>query len=126
METLDYEIQVNKISDWVRLWFFADTHQGTVACAETHMRNTVKEIADDSNAYACHMGDIGDFINYTDPRFEIYGVVPELRHHLDDLPRQQVKTVKNIGYELISSKATDLVRVALHDLKECPLQDLGA
>jgi hypothetical protein len=88
MLNLDYEIRVNKITDWVSVWFFGDQHYGSSACAVGEMKETAEKIVSDPNSYVVLMGDFCDFVNFTDKRFDPKQVDPELLPHLDDLPRQ--------------------------------------
>jgi hypothetical protein len=55
--------------DEIRLWNLADLHWGARACAEGHVRATVKQIADDPYSFWFSTGDYGDFIGRQDKRF---------------------------------------------------------
>jgi hypothetical protein len=88
---LDYEIRVRNISDPVSLWFFGDQHDGSIACADGEMVDTMAKIDGDPDSYVVLMGDSCDFVNVSDPRFDPAQIHPDLRDHLDDLPRESVK-----------------------------------
>ena len=55
--------------DEFRIVPIGDIHIGAAACDEGRLRQVVKSIHDDDNAYWVGMGDYCDFINRTDPRF---------------------------------------------------------
>ena len=57
-------------SDTFRLYLLADTHLGNLHADERTLRAVAREIADDDHAYWCHLGDMGEFINLRDPRFD--------------------------------------------------------
>lgn len=91
MINLDYEIQVEKITDWVSLWFFGDKHIGARACAMGEIIHTRDQIKNDPNSYAVETGDFCDFVNYSDPRFDPTQVAIEFLPHLDKLAEKQAE-----------------------------------
>jgi hypothetical protein len=57
-------------SDVFRLYVIADTHLGNLHADEATLRETAREIADDPRHYWIHLGDVAEFINLRDPRFD--------------------------------------------------------
>jgi len=57
-------------SEEFRLYVIADTHLGTRHSDEAKLRQIVKEIESDSHNYWVGLGDYGEYINTTDPRFD--------------------------------------------------------
>lgn len=55
--------------DVFTLHLLGDTHLGTIHCAEHTLKEKVREIKDTPNCYWIGMGDYGDFITPSDPRF---------------------------------------------------------
>lgn len=57
----------------IKLHTLGDIHLGAAACDIEHFRRTVRAIADDPDAYWLGMGDMGDCIAPSDPRFSYAG-----------------------------------------------------
>ena len=67
-----------------------DVHLGNAACDEAYFRSAVKRIEDDPDCYWLGMGDYCEFINPSDPRFDIDSLAPWIKvAHLGDLARAQ-------------------------------------
>jgi hypothetical protein len=56
---------------WRYLYFLSDVHLGAGGANIQKFKEKIQEIADNDNAYWFGIGDIGDFIFYSDPRFTI-------------------------------------------------------
>jgi len=54
-----------------RVYFIGDTHLGVVNCAEGKIKEAVKTIKADKDAYWIGMGDYCDFVVPGDPRFDL-------------------------------------------------------
>ena len=57
----------------IRLYPLGDIHLGAAACDLGHFRRTVRQIAEDPHAYWIGMGDYGDLIMPSDPRWSFTG-----------------------------------------------------
>ncbi len=71
--------------DIFRLAFFGDTHVGTEHCEEDRLQRDVKKISEDPIMSCIIMGDVADFVNISDKRFE-----PEVlkdRYRIKDLSK---------------------------------------
>ena len=66
-----------------RLYPVGDVHLGHVACNEKRFAATIKAIADDPDAYWIGLGDMADFINRSDKRYDSESVAPWLRWKAD-------------------------------------------
>lgn len=72
MQAIDYEIRHGR-SDVISLYPLGDIHCGTIHCTENDLRRKIKEIRDNPFAYWIGMGDYGEFITPSDPRWEPSG-----------------------------------------------------
>jgi hypothetical protein len=108
MINLDSEIKVKRIQDWVTIWFLGDEHLGSTACAENRLVDTMQEIVDDPNSYVYRLGDPAEFINISDPRFDIEQVKESLRGHIANLARESVRYYLN-KTSRIASKTLGMV-----------------
>ncbi len=57
-------------SDVIRLWSLADFHIWNRNCAIDRLKADIAAIAEDTHAFAVGNGDYGDFITWTDKRFD--------------------------------------------------------
>ena len=89
MRLLDYDWKVKNVSEWRKLWFLGDQHLGSAACAVGHLKETIQEIKNDPESRVILMGDCCDFINISDPRFDIDFLAKEFHGHLGDLVKSQ-------------------------------------
>ena len=70
MEIISRTIEYPSRTDSFRIIPLADIHLGNEACAEKTLKATAKEIAEDPHAYTVLMGDMCDWINRSDKRFD--------------------------------------------------------
>jgi UDP-2,3-diacylglucosamine pyrophosphatase LpxH len=69
MEFPYHILQLKDPTKWTYLYFLSDVHLGAQGCNTKLFREKIREIADNDRAYWFGIGDIGDFIFYSDPRF---------------------------------------------------------
>ena len=101
MRLLDYDWKVNNVSEWHSLWFLGDQHLGANACAVGHLKETIQEIKQDPEDRVVLMGDCCDFINLSDPRFDIDALAPEFHSRLGDLVRAQCEAFCEIHEPIV-------------------------
>ena len=70
MEVKDIIIPYRYSNPIFRLYTIGDIHCGTIHCVEDKVRAKVAEIEKDKNALWIGMGDYGEFITPSDPRFD--------------------------------------------------------
>jgi predicted phosphodiesterase len=103
------DIEVSSRSDTFRLYPFGDIHDGAAACDLDSLRALVKEIEADDNAYWLGMGDYCDYINRSDPRFNVSALAPWINmEHLGDLAKAQSRHILAI-LKPIASKCLGLL-----------------
>jgi len=86
-----------------------DVHLGNAACDERLFRSVVQRVADDPTCYWLGMGDYCEFINRSDPRFDVDSLAKWMRvKHLADLAKAQVERFLDI-VEPIAGKCLALV-----------------
>lgn len=100
MELSELSVDV-KASKTLKLFPLGDVHMGAVACDLNDFRRTVKVIAEEQDARWLGMGDMGDFIMPSDPRWDMsshdwkrlgYGQKPTSKNlatrHVDFIKRE--------------------------------------
>ena len=65
-------------TDWIRLWNIGDIHYGNKACALKEVRRDVDEIRRDPYSFWVGMGDMAEYIGFTDPRFDPSVIPPDM------------------------------------------------
>ncbi len=70
MEVYTVEIPYKKVGAELHLYAFGDFHEGTIHCAENHLKKKVQDIKDDKYARVIGMGDYAEFITPSDPRWD--------------------------------------------------------
>ena len=70
MEVKDIIVNYKRSKAEYHLYFLGDIHSGTVHCCEDKVEAKVKEISKDKQAIVITMGDMGEFITPSDPRFD--------------------------------------------------------
>jgi len=108
VQCLDIDWKTDDATLWHNVWFVGDQHLGATGCVVGQIRETVQEIKGDERAIAFLLGDCGDFINFSDKRFDIQQVAPKYQKHLDDLPRVVADDFCEI-YEPIKDKIKLLI-----------------
>ena len=94
-------------SDMFRIIPISDIHIGNATCREKLLRSLVDDIASDDFAYIILMGDLCEFINRRDPRFEMEGVASWL-WGVGDLAKAQRQRIVEI-LEPVSHKILAMV-----------------
>ena len=57
-------------TDWIKIWNMADWHYGNKACSLKHPKADIETIANDPYSFAFLGGDLAEFIDLHDPRFD--------------------------------------------------------
>ena len=70
MEVIDYDLTYTHTNSETKLYLLGDIHAGTIHCLENKVRDKVQEIKSTKNAIWIGMGDYGEFITPSDPRFD--------------------------------------------------------
>ena len=79
--------------DIFRLYPLGCQHQGTLYCAEDKLKEKIKEIHNDSFALWVGVGDMGEFIAPSDPRWDTGVLIPEIRP--DNIAEDSVNRIVN-------------------------------
>lgn len=97
-------------SDVFRLYLIADPHLGNIHSDEKLLRGVVQEIRDDSRAYWIGLGDMCEYINKRDPRFDTDELADWLigRAQLRDIARTETAHALSI-LQPIKGKCLGLV-----------------
>lgn len=66
-------------ADRFKLWPFADIHYGNRAFVERYFRNDVSEVATDPFARCLFLGDMAEFIGFSDSRFDPESVSDKIK-----------------------------------------------
>ncbi len=69
MEVFTVEIPYKAKNSTFHLYAFGDFHEGTIHCAENHLKKKIQNIKDDKYAKVIGMGDYAEFITPSDPRW---------------------------------------------------------
>jgi hypothetical protein len=107
MNVIRQDIYNVKKSDIFRIYPLGDIHLLAKACEENKFKAKVKRIAEDPNGLWLGMGDFGDFINPSDPRFDFASLADFLTlKDLADLPKvtkdRFLDIVKPIAHKCIA------------------------
>lgn len=73
----------------ITVWFLGDTHIGTLAADEGHLKRTIAMISRDPNAYFIFMGDGAECITPLDKRWSQDIIAERFQRSLDNLPQAQ-------------------------------------
>lgn len=97
-------VKSNKV--WHSIYFLADVHLGAAAHDAEGLKETIREIKKDPNAYWLGVGDYGDHIYYNDPRFSLNEVddlytVADMREGIMGQVRKLVRVLEPIGDKCI-------------------------
>lgn len=93
MRVITHEFSADRSTE-MKLVFIGDIHLGHVACDEDRLRRTVEYVRDTSNCYWIGMGDYGDFVSRTDPRFSAGSLAKWIKiKDVSDLPGRQLDRV---------------------------------
>lgn len=97
MRVIVREIPVSGREHSFRIYPIGDMHIGARACDEQKLRRVVEQIASDDDAYWIGMGDVCDYINRSDPRFNVEALAGWVRmRDLADLASAQSKRALSI------------------------------
>ena len=91
MRYITRRIEYASTNDVFRVKVIADTHLGNLHSDEKQLKEIVKEIKDDPLCYWIHLGDVCEFINLHDPRFDPQELVSWMigRDQLSDIARAE-------------------------------------
>lgn len=76
MQVIDYRVEYPSRSSVYRIYPLGDMHAGTIHCSEHKIRSKVQQIKDDPFARWIGLGDYGEFIGKSDPRFDGKCIAP--------------------------------------------------
>lgn len=107
MKIIEFRTQCRR-SDILYLVPLGDIHIGTKNCDEKKLIETVEWIKNTPKAYVLGMGDYGEFVNYTDKRYDPSNLSPFLYGHMDDLAKTQADHLLKI-LEPISGRFIGLI-----------------
>jgi len=120
-----------KIRDEIKIHPLGDIHGGIKHCAEKKIKAKVAEIKDDPCSYWIGMGDYGEFITPSDPRWDV-SVVADWLHKddiADDIEKWVVKLfdpIKDKCIGLLEGNHEDAIRTHSHtDVHKHICRDLG-
>ncbi len=65
-------------TDRIRLWVLADFHYWNRNCAVDKLKSDIAAIAADSHSFAAGVGDYGDFITWSDKRFDAESIAEDV------------------------------------------------
>ncbi len=106
----------------VKIHTIGDIHAGIKHCAEAKIRAKIREVRDDSNAYWIGMGDYGEFITQSDPRWDTGVIVDWLKDDRDNIAFALVdwivelfKPIKHKCLGLLEGNHEDSIRIHNHD-----------
>lgn len=93
----------NSKADWIKIWNLADWHYGNKACALKHLKNDITEIEQDPFSFAFLGGDLAEFIDLHDPRFDSKCVPSNLSiSDYGDLGMVLMRGVRNLAFQIKS------------------------
>ena len=93
MKVVNFQTFVKSRSTVLFLVPLGDIHYGTVNCDEDKFNEVVQWIKKTPNAYTVIMGDMGEYINLNDPRFDPCSLTAPCRNHLDNLASFQTEQI---------------------------------
>lgn len=105
MEVVSYLLPYT-IAQPIRLYCIGDIHCGIKHCAESKVKDKVNEIKNDPNARWVGMGDYGEFITPSDPRWDV-GVIADWLHP-DNISYDLTKWIINL-FQPIKDKCIGLL-----------------
>lgn len=94
MRVLTAHLVYPQRTDIIRIKPFFDMHLGSKLCDEDLIDKDIAEVLADPNAYAGLGGDMCDFINRGDKRFQQSQLAPWLQGPVDDIVEAQIERVK--------------------------------
>jgi len=90
LKVLTANFTVDSRKDTISIVPIGDVHIGAAACDEQRLKSVVDRVLNDDNCYWTGMGDYCDFINVSDPRFNISTLAPWIgMKQMSDLARSQ-------------------------------------
>ena len=110
MECIAYRIPLKRKREETRIYFISDTHYGSAGCDIEKLREDVREIQQDKNAFWLGLGDYIEGINVTDKRFDPFSIDPKTDiKDLSDLARTEMRRFVNVLLP-IQNKCIGLLR----------------
>lgn len=94
--------------DLIKLWFLSDLHNGNASSSIKRFKADVKEIQEDPFSYAMLGGDMCDFINFSDSRFDAGTVrsditIQNFKEHGKFLMSEVREWLRPIQHKIIAS-----------------------
>ena len=105
---IEYVSTVDGRGEQIFLVPIGDTHIGTRNCNEEKLQATIDWIKRTKNAYWIGMGDYGEFINYSDPRFDPSEITDYFKQHLSNLHFAQAEYVAKM-FDSVANKCVGLI-----------------
>jgi predicted phosphodiesterase len=101
-------IHYRGLNDKIKLWFLSDLHNGNAAASVKRFKQDVKEIENDPLSFAMLGGDMCDFINFSDGRFDAGAVraditVQNFKEHGKFLISEVREWLRPIQHKIIAS-----------------------
>jgi len=96
MEQQILEIELASSTDTFSLFGVGDLHCGNITFDEDRLKRTIRMIEQDPLARWIAMGDMGEFINQSDPRFLSKSLPKSFKDEVDDLVAFQVEKIYDI------------------------------
>ena len=93
MKVIEFETRVKSRSTVLHLVPIGDIHWGTINCDEDKLIETIKWVKEKPDTYTILMGDMAEYINLNDPRFDPSTLHPTCRDHLDNLASFQTEAI---------------------------------
>lgn len=101
MRSITKSIEYHSRSDVFRIIPIADIHLGNKGCDEGLLKATIDDIASDANTYWVGLGDLAEWINRRDPRFDPADLPSWLMYDLKDIAEAErnrlIKYLNPIG-----------------------------
>jgi hypothetical protein len=121
VEIISHRIKVGVRYPKITIVPLGDIHRGTKNCDEKKLKGTVEWIKNNPNTYWIGMGDMAEYINLSDPRFDIKNIDPELRGEVDNLAAIQkngivklLKPIKNKCWGCLEGNHEEIIRKKYH------------
>lgn len=99
-----------QVDEWFSLFGIGDIHEGSAGSDTEAIKKVINEVLNDDNAYWIGMGDYGEFINFSDPRFDIRSLAKKYRNgSIDNICQEQIDSVCELLFP-IRHKCLGLLR----------------
>jgi predicted phosphodiesterase len=138
MQILRKDIVCGK-SAKIRIVPIGDIHYGTKNCEVEKLKKLIEWVKNQKDTYVILMGDLCDYINLNDKRFDFSNLDPAIAGRIDDLTRVQadevIKMLKPISHKILGSiegNHEQVIHQRYHDniqayvCQKLKIKDLGA